>query len=84
MNRKLGGEKRVSQTDFERTCQESLRTKKYIYIIALNYGPNEPVGFRHTFVDAIDDDDAYWAGFNVLQLTSDESQRRMNDYVVEL
>lgn len=57
--------------------------KRYLYVMALSFGEGEPIGFKHAFVDALDEDEAYRLGFDAIEGRSTRNQN-MNDYVVEV
>lgn len=68
--------------------EKTAKTKRYIYVVALmpeQVMPNDETGglsFRHAFVSASSDEEAYDAGYKMVILGPGEG--RVNDYVVEL
>lgn len=53
--------------------------KKYVYVIAEMI--DGMVSFRHAFIEATDDDDAYDVGHRTVRQPTGEG---LNDYVIEL
>jgi len=55
---------------------------RFIYVVVLRYPTDGEVGFKHAWVEAADEQDAYDAGFKAVWIAPEEG--RVNDYVVPL
>ncbi len=54
----------------------------YVYVVALNQADSTVLSFKHAFVTAETDEDAYCDGWKLVYRTS--TDKPVNDYVVRL
>ena len=61
--------------------------KKWLFVLAYNKDPDDPLCFKHCFVEAETEDEAYTLGQRQLvdaTMAEPETTSLENDYVVEL
>lgn len=58
--------------------------KNYVYVVAYEVPEEDGISFRHIFLQAVDDDDAYIRGMEQLDDTLEERCNLLNNYVIEL
>ena len=61
-----------------------MNRKMWLYVVALRYAgyDRSDLGFKHAFVYAPNEDEAYRAGFAEVPVEAHEE--RVNDYVIDL